>query len=256
MKRNRLLPVMVIFFLSLGVLRGEQLTNGNLESFSSGLPTGWTYEPNGVGPATIEGFQNSPFTNVYPAGGHSIFLTNAPTVSPSPELFQNFTGFSGNFSISFEFELSGTLHGDAWDVLPLSTSGLVPFDLFINRNGEFAATDGLTINNLLTLTANKWYQVTIIGSTSTKLYGGTIMEYGDGLTSWNNYSFIQSIPVLSGISIDNDNATNNVYNTPILFDNFSVGAAPEPASTALLLLGLAGIGLYQIRNWKKATAAK
>src|SRR5271170_5261872 len=85
----------------------EKLVNGNFESFSGGLPVGWTYESDNFGPAVLQSSAfTSPFTSVYQAGNYSILLSNKPTVSPQPQLYQYYTAFNGNFSISFDFRLS------------------------------------------------------------------------------------------------------------------------------------------------------
>lgn len=233
-----LISLGLLSLLVLADANGEQLVNGNFETFAKGLPTGWLYDSNNVGPAVLQSSAfTSPFTNVYPAGAYSVLLTNAPTISPEPQLYQYYTGFKGGFSLSFDFRLGGVLQGNAWDVMPLSTSGLVPFDLFVNYGGEFCASDDFSIENISALNSNTWYHVSVSGVISSGTYGGSITPFGGSAVSWSNYSFLQSVPVFSGIAIDND-AAADVSNTPVYFDNFSVIAVPEPSAGSMVALGI------------------
>jgi hypothetical protein len=225
----------------------EELVNGNFESFSGGLPTGWGYESDNVGPAVLQSSAfTSPFTSVYPAGNYSILLSNKPTVSPLPQLYQYYTAFNGNFSLSFDFRLGAAPQGNAWAVLPLSTGGVVPFNLFVDRGGEFAATDAYSINNIASLNPNTWYHVAVAGSISGGEYSGTIMPFGGTAVSWSDYSFLSSINVLSGISIDND-VEADVANTPTYFDNFSVNAVPEPSAAAVAVVATGALLAFKRR---------
>ena len=68
MKIKLLLALPAIFAL-VAPARAEQVTNGNFEVFSGGLPAGWTYTRGSDGPATLESAAAvSPFTGVYAAG--------------------------------------------------------------------------------------------------------------------------------------------------------------------------------------------
>jgi len=217
---------------------GEQLLNGNFESFTDGLPNDWVYDPEGVGPAVLQSSAyTSPFISVYPAGNYSILLDNTPTASPDPVMYQFYTGFKGGFSMSFDFRLSGALQGNAWDVMPLSTSGIVPFDLLVDQGGEFAASDVLTLENIAALSPNTWYNVDVTGSISSGKYSGTITPYGGTAVSWSDYSFITAVSVFSGISIDN-NGGEDAANTPVYFDNVSIDAVPEPSTAVLAVVGM------------------
>jgi hypothetical protein len=152
-------------------------------------------------------------------------------------MYQYYTGFKGDFSMSFDFRLSGTLQGNAWVVMPLSTSGIVPFDLFVNHGGDFAASDVLTIENITALNPNTWYNVSVNGSISSGEYSGTITPYGGTPISWSDYSFITSVSVFSGISIIN-NGGEDAANTPLYLDNVSIQSVPEPSTAMLAAVGM------------------
>jgi hypothetical protein len=212
---------------------GEQLINGNFESFTQGLPVGWIYNPNNAGPAVLESTVASPFTDPYPLGTHSVLLSSTATLS-EPNLSQYFTGFGGNFSMSFDFRLSGPLFGREWEVLPLSTSGLVLFSLLINQSGGFTVSDGYTLNPITPLVPDTWYHVAVAGSVPTAHYTGSITPFGGSSVSWGSSAFVSQVNVFSGIIIDCYRTGQD--RTPVYLDNFSI--VPEPSTCVLATVGM------------------
>src|SRR2546422_252058 len=76
------------------VTAAELIVNGNLESFSGGIPTGWTYR-RFDGPASLMSSVHSPFQNVYAESTSSALLTDGNTADGDPGLVQYVTPTSG-----------------------------------------------------------------------------------------------------------------------------------------------------------------
>lgn len=232
----------------------EILSNGNLESFSSGIPTSWRYTQ-GDGPVTLESFANvSPFTNIYPSSTRSALFTDGTTDTSRPLLEQFFPTQTGDLLLSFDFRLSA-LAGDAWLCIPAASTGFSLNNIRLGGSiGTFALSDNSPGSGTIsTLTAGSWYQVSVLFNLPGATYSGSITPFGGTPTTWNNRSLFNFSPVndLAKIVFDD---IGNAPNGPIAIDNVSVQTVPEPSTFALL--GLAGSWiLLRLRHSRRAMAS-
>ncbi len=230
---------LVVLTLSVLASRAEQMTNGNFETFSAGVPTSWNYQRGAGDAANLESSVVSPFTGVYPASTRSVLLTDGAGTGSTPQLKNFFAATPGAFAMSFDFRLGGSaLAGDPWVVAPLGISGLVAFDLFLDNEGTFRVTDGFTQNIITPLALSTWYHVQINGSTVGGVYSGSITPFGGAPIAWGNKAFINSLADIRTMSVF-DNSNGAISNDPLYLDNMSFAAAvPEPALWQLLALAL------------------
>ena len=217
----------------------EQVTNGNFEAFSGGIPVGWTYSRGTGDGSNLESTTVSPFSSAYGSSTRSALLTDGSGTGSTPELRNFFPAISGNISLSFDFRLGGTtLPGDPWVVLPRGVSGLTAFNLFLDYGSGFRVTDGFAQNTITPLAPSTWYHVQINASTPASIYNGSITPFGGAPINWGNKAFINPLADIRGLSIFDD-STAAIANAPLYLDNFSVTTAvPEPTAWSLLALAL------------------
>lgn len=247
---NSILTFSILALLLTASAQGvELLTNGNFESFTSGLPTSWTYF-RGDGPATLESTANvSPFTNVYPSSTRSLLFTDGSTDS-LPDLNQFFPAQTGSVLLSFEFRLSA-FAGDPWLCLPDTSGSLVLTNIrFGGSAGTFSLIDNTGFTTILNLTVGTWYQVSVLFNLPASTYSGSVTPFGGSATTWTNRVLTQSA---NFGRVDFDDLTS-AQNGPVAIDNVSVQAVPEPSALAFGTLTV--LSALALRLRRKLTNAR
>jgi hypothetical protein len=227
----------------------ELMVNGNVESFSGGVPTGWTYYQ-GDGAASLMSSVHSPFQNVYAGSTSSVLLIDGNTSAGGPELYQSVTPTAGIVHFSMEFA-TAALTGNPWEVEVASTSGLNVFNLRINNSG-LTLLDG-SPSYLITfgLTSGTWYQLGMDFNYNTGTYSGYLQPYGQAALTINNRSFFVipgtgwsqnfgRVLVYDAVGYDNE------VSPPMYIDNISARPIPEPG--VLSLCGVAILSAIRFRR--------
>ncbi len=223
----------------------ELLNNGNFETFSNGIPTGWNYI-RGDGPAVLESTNASPFTNVYSSSTRSVLLSESTETGFTPDLRQSFAPQTGMILFSFEFRVS-SFAGDPWYALPVASTNYTLNNIRLGGSiGQFALADGTSSAFTLAISTGTWYQVSMTFNLTTLTYSGSITPFGGSATTWNNCSLLQSVPDFGGIIFDDSSGSTGGLNGPIALDNVSVRPVPEPSTFASLIF-VAGLILFSRR---------
>ena len=218
----------------------ELLVNGNLETFTNGLPNSWTYVQ-GDGFATVERQSpGNPFTNVYATSAAFIGIVDGFSTGPTPRLFQSFTPQTGILVISVEFQPRQSV-GDPMQFAPLSSDGnplaLLRFPSQSNTAINLVDSSGSRSFTTLNAQAGRWFQATMTVDLNSGTYSGSIQQDGGPSESWSNRSLFPGSNVAS-ISIA-DSGTSATDSSLVYFDNISVRTVPEPSAVGLL----PGLGL-------------
>jgi len=224
----------------------ERIVNGEMATFSSGVPDGWVQsDPPAARLTSSLSGTNSPFTNRYTDNGFS-WLLDDDLANGVDGYIQN--GYAGapQIALNFDFRLDSLVAGGTWGVQYNNTGSATPnvslIHFRIDTNFYTAPYDGSTNANvaqapILALSANVWYNVQAFIDVPLGIYGGTITAFGGSTTPFNgtiNTTGLNAL-VISGTQVRD--RTANVENSTVLFDNLSV--VPEPASAALL--GVSGL---------------
>jgi hypothetical protein len=245
--------------------------NGNMGSFSGGVPTGWNMQ--GSGANSAQSSVNSPFTNAYADNSSSWTMTRSGAGGGGGS-----QGFSSvnytNITVNFDFMVTTLTTGDTpWGIqFDGAGASAVPSSSVhyrIDKNGQFAINAGTggtssVINNILQLEAGAWYnvqanfQVTAINTGTANGAGfqsGTITKQGGSLSqSWNNVATLGTTLGYSRLLIyDRSGAGGNDKVGSLYVDNVSV--VPEPSEYALMALGLGITTLVILRRRKEGQAS-
>jgi hypothetical protein len=240
--------------------------NGNMGSFSGGVPTGWSMQGTGGNPA--QSSVNSPFSNAYADNSSSWTMTRSGTGGGGSQAFSTTTNYQ-NISVNFDFMVTTLTTGDTpWGIqfdgggasAVLSSS----VHYRIDRNGQFAINAGPAggvINNILQLEAGAWYNVQANFQVTTAYNGsntgagfqsGTITKQGGSLSqSWNNVATLGTTLGYSRLLVYDRSAT--AQSGSLYIDNVSV--VPEPSEYALMALGLGLTTLVILRRRKEGQAS-
>ena len=245
------------------------IQNGDMGSFSGGVPTGWNMQGSGANPA--QSSVNSPFSNAYADNSSSWTMTRSGSGGGGSQAFSTTTNYQ-NISVNFDFMVTTLTTGDTpwgiqFDGAGASAVASSSVHYRIDRNGQFAinaGTGGSTssgINNILQLEAGAWYnvqanfQVTAINTGSANGAGfqsGTITKQGGSLSqSWNNVATLGTTLGYSRLLIYDRSAT--AQSGSLYIDNVSV--VPEPSEYALMALGLGLTTLVILRRRKEGQAS-
>jgi hypothetical protein len=177
------MSVWSILGMAASVTLAAEFTNGNMESFTQGVPDGevgsqWVRTNLGLNSSSAE--INSPFTNVWVNNGRSWKLVD--------DTMDGIRGFARGFAaspvvkVNFDFYLA-TLTNNCYGVqFDDTVNSSVHFRLDTNAGGldhQFAINSGTGMINILTLDAQKWYNVqATLDTTGAGSIVGTITPYG------------------------------------------------------------------------------
>ena len=250
--------------------------NGNMGSFSGGVPTGWSMQGTGANPA--QSSVNSPFSNAYADNSSSWTMTRSGTGGGGSQGFSsvNYT----NITVNFDFMVTTLTTGDTpWGIqfdggaaagAPDAASAV---HYRIDRNGFFGINVGpstTTITNVMKLDAGAWYNVQanfVVTSVNTNNFPG---PYGGGgfqsgtitrqsgfssaeplSASWTNATTLITTAGYSRLLIYDRSTT--AQSGSLYVDNVSV--VPEPSEYALMALGLGITTLVILRRRKEGQAS-
>jgi hypothetical protein len=243
--------------------------NGNMGSFSGGVPTGWSMQGSGANPA--QSSVNSPFSNAYADNSSSWTMTRSGTGGGGSQAFSTTTNYQ-NISVNFDFMVTTLTSGDTpWGIQfdgggvgALAASAV---HYRIDRNGQFAINAGSGgstpsgINNILQLEAGAWYNVQANFVVTANFDGtnpgagyqsGTITKQGGELSaSWGNVATLSTTRGYSRLLIYDRSAT--AQSGSLYIDNVAV--VPEPSEYALMALGLGLTTLVILRRRKEGQAS-
>jgi hypothetical protein len=242
--------------------------NGNMGSFSGGVPTGWYMQGSGANPA--QSSVNSPFSNAYADNSSSWTMTRSGSGGGGSQAFSTTTNYQ-NISVNFDFmvptltpsQAAGAwgiqFDGDGGPTKPTEASRSVHYR--IDRNGNFSIANGAGITDILALEAGAWYNVQANFQVTTAYNGsntgagfqsGTITKQGGSLSqSWNNVATLGTTLGYSRLLIYDRSAT--AQSGSLYIDNVSV--VPEPSEYALMALGLGLTTLVILRRRKEGQAS-
>ena len=222
--------------------RLASFANGDMGSFTSNLPSSWVSSGGTLTSAQDTG--NSPFTNKFANNGSSWILDDSTDASGSAgflQVFSNKTNYP-SVAVNFDFKVT-TLTGSAWGIQfdgggasSLSASAV---HYRIDASGQFAINAGPTagvITNILTLEANRWYNVQATFTTTANNDGsnngagvqsGTITPAGGSPVSWSNIPLLDTSLGFSRLLVRDraptsagDLVLDNVTVSPLLSKQF------------------------------------
>jgi hypothetical protein len=266
-RRSLLLTILSLTAAGItGAQAQELFQNGNMGSFSGGVPTGWYATGSNVTPS--QSANNSPFVNAYANNSSSFSLLE--TGGNQDGFAQNFSTTVNytNISVNFDFmvpTLTPSQAAGAWGIQfdgaganGVTASSSVHYR--IDMNGKFSIVNGAGTTETLTLEAGAWYnvqanfQVTAINTGSSNGAGfqsGTITKQGGSLSqSWNNVALLNTSLGYSRLLVRDRSGTQS---GGLLIDNVSV--VPEPSEYALMALGLGLTTLVILRRRKEGQAS-
>ena len=213
------------------------ISNGNMDSFPSDLPSSWVVSGGTLTSASSA--DNSPFTNKFADNGSSWIIddsTDTTGTAGFSQAFSNKTNYP-SVEVNFDFkltELTGGTWGIQFDGAGASAIAASSVHYRIDASGQFAINAGPgtgVITNILTLEADKWYNVratfttTAVNTGSNEGAGvqsGTITPAGGSPVSWSNVPLLNTSLGFSRLLVRDRNATSG---GDLLLDNVSV--APQ-----------------------------
>jgi hypothetical protein len=242
------------FAATTGIAQNQLLIHGDFESGTIGTAPGGPYlvETEPGSSVVLAGTVHSPFVNVYPAGGQSVYLTDGGGALVWPHLRQAFTQQSppAELQINFDFFLEGLLVVDDYWSFQIDDEdrNRAPFIALINghENGVPNSFNILGSPTSVPLLADQWYNMSATMNLQSRLISATLTQFGGGSTSL-------FAPTLDGsfyaTHVDIRDLTLG-KNQPIYFDNLSVilTPVPEPSIGVLALLSAVGWTLYRTRR--------
>jgi hypothetical protein len=250
MKPSKLILTIIALAAGLSGANAAQLfTNGNMDTFNSGVPTGgWYATGSNVTPSQES--TNSPFVNAY-ANNSSSFkvIETGGNQDGYAQAFSSTTNYQ-TVTVNLDFmvpTLTPSQAAGTWGIQfdGGGASGIASSSIHyrIDRNGNFSIANGAGITDIVALEAGSWYNIqatfitTAINDGSNNGAGyqfGSITKSGGATTSWNNVAAINTSLGYSRLLVRDRSAAQS---SGLLIDNISVvNAIPEPSS-ALLLLG-------------------
>ena len=213
------------------------ISNGNMDSFPSDLPSSWVVSGGTLTSASSA--DNSPFTNKFADNGISWLIDDSTDTSGAAgfrQVFSNKTNYP-SVEVNFDFkltELTGGTWGIQFDGAGASAIAASSVHYRIDASGQFAINAGPgtgVITNILTLEADKWYNVratfttTAVNTGSNEGAGvqsGTITPAGGSPVSWSNVPLLNTSLGFSRLLVRDRDAT---FAGDLLLDNVSV--APQ-----------------------------
>jgi hypothetical protein len=208
-----------------------------MDSFPSDLPSSWVVSGGTLTSASSA--DNSPFTNKFADNGISWLIDDSTDTSGAAgfrQVFSNKTNYP-SVEVNFDFKLTA-LTGGTWgiqfDGAGASAIAASSVHYRIDASGQFAINAGPgtgVITNILTLEADKWYNVratfttTAVNTGSNEGAGvqsGTITPAGGSPVSWSNVPLLNTSLGFSRLLVRDRDAT---FAGDLLLDNVSV--APQ-----------------------------
>jgi hypothetical protein len=247
--------------------------NGNMETFSGGVPTGWSASGSGV--TASQNSTNSPFVNAYANNSSSFGLLE--TSGSSAGYLQSFSTSVNytNLTVNFDFMLPTTTSqadgiwgiqfdgGGTTGTNAAPTSSSVHYRLGITGGSDswFAINSGNGMTNIMKLDPGAWYnvqanfQVTSSangtgGTTGAGFQSGTITKSGGLSASWNDVALLNTTVGYSRLLVRD---RSNTQSGGLLIDNVSV--VPEPSEYVLMALGLGLTTLVILRRRMEGQAS-
>ena len=213
------------------------IANGDMGSFTGNLPSSWGVSGGNLTSASSA--DNSPFTNKFADNGNSWLIddsTDAVGTAGFLQAFSNKTNYP-SVEVNFDFkltELTGGTWGIQFDGAGASAIAASSVHYRIDASGQFAINAGPgtgVITNILTLEADKWYNVRATFTTTAVNTGsnngagvqsGTITPEGGSPVSWSNVPLLNTSLGFSRLLVRDRDAT---FAGDLLLDNVSV--APQ-----------------------------
>jgi hypothetical protein len=213
------------------------IANGDMGSFTGNLPSSWGVSGGNLTSASSA--DNSPFTNKLADNGNSWLIddsTDAVGTAGFLQAFSNKTNYP-SVEVNFDFkltELTGGTWGIQFDGAGASAIAASSVHYRIDASGQFAINAGPgtgVITNILTLEADKWYNVRATFTTTavntgsnegTGVQSGTITPAGGSPVSWSNVPLLNTSLGFSRLLVRDRDAT---FAGDLLLDNVSV--APQ-----------------------------
>ena len=214
------------------------ISNGNMDYFTGNLPSSWGVSGGAL--TSDPSADNSPFTNKFADNGSSWIIDDSTDASGSAGFLQAFSNKTNypSVEVNFDFKLTA-LTGGTWGIQfdgdgvvdSLSSSSV---HYRIDAAGQFAINAGPgggVITNILTLEADKWYNVRATFTTTAVNTGsnngagvqsGTITPEGGSPVSWSNVPLLNTSLGFSRLLVRDRDAT---FAGDLLLDNVSV--APQ-----------------------------
>lgn len=178
----------------------EQLTNGSLDDWTAGLPTGWERLSNcGVGQILV-------------GDGNSVAHLSSTSTSETQALAQTFTAFGGRFHFSLLFSqqaptgslrgMNVTLRSSSTPILSIRSSSSGTLEVYHSASSAWIAVAG-TANAILPSiysdgnpANDPTYRLEIEGSFDTATYSVRLSDATSGalITSTSNLAYWQTIP--------------------------------------------------------------
>jgi hypothetical protein len=252
MKPSKLIPTIIALAAGLSGANAAQLfTNGNMETFNSGVPTGWNYSGSTTNVTPSQESANSPFVNAYANNSRSFKVIE--TGGNQDGFLQNFSTTTNHQTVTVNLDfmvptLTPSQAAGSWGIQfdgaganTVTASSSIHYR--IDLNGNFSIANGAGVTNIVALEAGSWYNIqatfitTAINDGSSNGAGyqfGSITKSGGATTSWNNVATLNTSLGYSRLLVRD---RSGAQSGGLLLDNVSVvNAIPEPSS-ALLVLG-------------------
>ena len=242
----------VLVALSDFALSQERIINGDMATFTGGVPDGWVQSdsPSASRLTSSQSALNSPFTNRYPNNGSS-WLLDDDTTNGIDGYIQNGYAPHPRAQVNFDFRLDSIVPGGTWGIQfnnegsPSPNVSLMHFRIDTNfYPAPWGGSSNVAQPSVLALVANTWYNVNAILDVPGGTYSGTITPQGGPGTAFSGAISNAGLngQVISGTQI-RDRAAN-IDNSNLYVDNVSV--VPEPSTLAML--GFASLALLQRRR--------
>ena len=236
------------WLLCLTFFLGSALTAraGFDDNFATGInSTNWTLSQTTAGLFSVVSPPNVQFsrTDSTTSGLNNVTLTLNLAAATG------LSSISGDFSVSVDFSgASLPIPGSGIDQIELHTGfddGSIFYDSYSNERGTLAYhvwnANGQLNGFTTTPNTSGTFTITRVGDTLSGYYDGSLIYSETNTAALNNVAF----------TLQNFNGSDPIA---VTFGNFTMSySVPEPASIAMVTLGLAAVGLTTRRSLRKRT---